>query len=363
MQKTAQTWRFWQQAFQSSKHARFSAPLLFAGLLLLLLIDIILNAGLGGVKISPAQIFSILLKPVGITLAVPYEPGQEAVFWVIRLPRIALGMVIGASLAVAGATMQGIFRNPLADPGLIGVSSGASLTAVASILFNFSALGLATLPVAAFIGGLLAVVLLYTFARHHGRTEVITLILTGVALNAMTGAATSLLITGATNQQLRSITFWLMGSLSSATWDSFLSVLPFLALGLVCLPFCAHQLNLLVLGEREARHLGVDTERLRIIGILLSALMVSASVSVCGIIGFVGLLVPHLVRLVAGPDHRVLLPASALLGAALLLLADLGARMLALPIELPLGAMTAFFGGPFFLFLLLRTRQQQGGWG
>jgi iron complex transport system permease protein len=203
----------------------------------------------------------------------------------------------------------------------------------------------------------------YGFARSGGRTEVVTLILAGIAVNAIAGAFTGLFIFVANDVQLRTIVFWTLGSLGGATWRAVWSVLPFIGIGLLLLPRWGRQLNLLVLGEREARHLGVDTERLRFALVVLAALITGASVAVAGIIGFVGLIVPHIIRLVAGPDHRLLLPASALAGASLLLLADLAARTLVLPRELPLGVVTALAGGPFFLWLLHRTRREHGGWG
>jgi len=209
---------------------------------------------------------------------------------------------------------------------------------------------------------LVATLLVYGLARHGGRTEVVTLLLTGIAINAICGAVTGFLIFSATDSQLRSIVFWSFGSLGGATWRATLTVAPLIIAGTLLLPRWARALNLLTLGEREARHLGVETERVRLLLIILTALITGASVAVCGTIGFIGLVVPHLLRLIAGPDHRLLLPASALGGAALLALADLVARTVAAPVEIPLGVITALVGGPFFLWLLQRTRRAQGGW-
>ena len=342
---------------------RRRAALLLPSLAALLLVMVLVNAGRGAVKISPAQVIAIIAGHAGLELDVTVSPQQEAVLWNIRLPRIVMAALVGGALALAGAVLQGVFRNPLADPSLVGVSSGAALGAVAAIVAGVTPLGLASLPVAAFVGGMLAMLLVYGFARSGGRTEVVTLILAGIAVNAIAGAFTGLFIFVANDVQLRTIVFWTLGSLGGATWRSVWSVLPFIGLGLLLLPRWGRQLNLLVLGEREARHLGVDTERLRFVLVTLAALITGASVAVAGIIGFVGLVVPHIIRLVAGPDHRLLLPASALTGASLLLLADLGARTLVLPRELPLGVVTALAGGPFFLWLLHRTRREHGGWG
>lgn len=336
---------------------------LFPALVLLLVGAVLLNAGLGAVRIGPLQTLAVILRHIGIETDVAVTPRDDAVLWAIRLPRIALTLLIGAGLGLSGAVLQGVFRNPLADPGLIGVSSGAALGAVTAIILGLTPLGLATLPLAAFAGGLLAALAVYGFARHEGRTEVVTLLLAGIALNAIVGALIGLLTFLADDRQLRTIVFWSLGSTGGATWSQVAAVLPFIALGLLVLPRWDRRLDLLVLGEREARHLGVDTERTKLVLVGVAALMTGAAVAVAGIVGFVGLVVPHMMRMIGGPRHRTLLPASALAGASLLLLADLVARTVALPRELPLGVVTALAGGPFFLWLLHRTRRLHGGWG
>lgn len=323
----------------------------------------ILSVGRGAVAISPAQIVAILAERAGVHLDVAHAAQQSAVLWNIRLPRVLLGILVGAGLATSGAALQGVFRNPLADPGLIGVSSGAALGAVASIIVGFAPFGPSTIAIAAFGGGLLATLIVYAFARSNGRTEVVTLLLTGIALNSIAGAATSFLIFIANDAQLRTIVFWSLGSLGGATWKAVGAILIPIGAGVLLMPSWGRALNLLSLGEREARHLGVETERVRLILIVLTALMTGAAVAFCGMIGFVGLMVPHLLRLIAGPDHRTLLPASALGGALMLVLADLVARTVASPVEVPLGVVTALAGGPFFLWLLHRTRRAHGGWG
>jgi iron complex transport system permease protein len=336
---------------------------LLPGLGALLAAAALLSVGLGALRIAPDQVIAIVAAHAGIDLGVPYGLDQDAVLWSIRLPRVVLGVLVGGGLAVAGAALQGVFRNPLADPSLIGVSSGASLGAVAAIVLGVAAAGSHTLPLLAFAGGVVATLAVYAVARFDGRTEVVTLLLTGLAVNALCGAAVGYLLFIADDQQLRGVVFWSLGSLGGATWPLVLAALPFVALAALVLPLLARSLNLLLLGEREARHLGVEVERVRLLVIVLAALATGAAVAVAGIVGFVGLIVPHLVRLVAGPDHRVLLPASGLLGAALLLFADLFARTVAAPAELPLGVVTALLGAPFFLWLLRRTRREHGGWG
>lgn len=342
---------------------RVPGVILFSTLSVLLCVAVLLNIGVGAVAILPAQVLAILLDHAGLNTGIAYSQQQDAVLWAIRLPRVVLAMLVGGGLAVAGAALQGIFRNPLAEPGLIGVSSGATVGAVGAIVLGLTPLGIATLPLAAFSGGLIATLAVYAFARQQGRAEVVTLILTGIAINAIAGALTGLFTFYADDQQLRGIVFWSLGSLGGATWQAVTATLPFIVAGVVLIPRWATALNLLVLGEHEARHLGVNTERVRLSIIILAAMMTGAAVAVAGIVGFVGLIVPHLIRLIAGPDHRVLLPASALGGATLLLFADLAARTMVVPAELPLGVVTALAGGPFFLWLLYRTRQQHGGWG
>ncbi|CAN5626773.1 iron ABC transporter permease [soil metagenome] len=334
-------------------------PGLAAGLVL----AIVLSVGVGAVSISPQQVLAIILNHLGLNFDVAYTAQQDAVVWSIRLPRVVLAVLVGSGLAVSGAALQGMFRNPLADPGLIGVSSGAALGAVIALGLGISWFGIATTPLFAFVGGVTTAVIAYSLARNHGRTEIVTLVLAGIALNTFAGAGTSMVTFVANDAQLRAIIFWSLGSLGSATWQSVAAAAPFVILGLLVSLRWGHPLNLMVLGEREARHLGIDTERMRVSVIVFTALMTGATVAVAGIIAFVGLIVPHLVRLVAGPDHRVLIPASALGGALLVVLADLVARNLVSPLELPLGVLTALIGGPFLLFLMLRTRRAQGGWG
>jgi iron complex transport system permease protein len=346
-----------------------------------LLAAVVLNLGVGAVSIAPGQVLGILADRLGLDVGATWTGQQAAVLEVIRAPRVLMCGLIGAVLAVSGAALQGVFRNPLADPSVIGVSSGAAVGAVAAIVLGAGAgaaagagttgvagtaaggLGLALTPIAAFVGGLLAALAVYAMSRREGRTEVVTMVLTGVAVSAICGAFVGLLTFLADDAQLRSIVFWSLGSMGGATWPALTAAGPMLVAAVVLLPLFGRPLNALVLGEREARHLGVDTERVRLAVVGLAALGTGASVSIAGIVGFVGLVTPHLLRLIAGPDHRLLLPASALGGAVLLLAADLAARTVVVPAELPLGVVTALVGGPFFLFLLLRTRRGHGGWG
>ncbi|TPW30536.1 iron ABC transporter permease [Martelella alba] len=283
----------------------------------------------------------------------------------IRLPRAILGFLVGASLAVCGTTMQGLFRNPLADPGLVGVSAGAGLGAVIMIVLGgslaaplYSLMGFYALPFAAFAGGLATTLVLYKVATRHGQTSVATMLLAGIALSALAGAATGFLVYLANDQQLRDLTFWSMGSLAGATWAKLFAIAPIILTAFAILPFMARGLNAITLGEATAFHMGISVQRLKNTTILAVAAATGASVAVSGGIGFVGIVVPHLLRLVIGPDHRYLLPASALLGGSMLIMADLLARTVAAPAELPIGIITAVVGGPFFLWILLRNRSR-----
>ena len=281
----------------------------------------------------------------------------------IRLPRVILGILIGAALAVSGAVMQGLFRNPLADPGLIGVSSGAGLGAIVIIVLGSTVLapvinifGIYALPLAAFGGGLATTLLLYRVATRRGQTSIATMLLAGIALGAMAGAFSGVLVFIADDRQLRDLTFWGLGSLAGATWTKIAASGPIIVLALLAAPFMARALNAMALGEATANHLGIPVQRFKNVAIVAVAASTGASVAVSGGIGFVGIVVPHLLRLLIGPDHRYLLPASALLGASLLLLADAVSRTIVAPAELPIGIVTAAVGAPFFLWILLRRR-------
>ncbi|GLZ81652.1 ABC transporter permease [Actinorhabdospora filicis] len=320
------------------------------------------SAALGAFDIPLADLAGSALHRLGLG-GRELDRVAESVLWNVRLPRVALAVLVGASLGCAGALMQGVFGNPLADPGTIGVSSGAAVGAVTAIGFGATAFGAWTVPAFAFTGGLVTVGGVYLLSRGEGGTRVVGLILTGIAVNAFAGALIGLVMSTVDNARLTGITFWQLGSMAQATWPKVLAVLPCALLGLIVAPRYARRLDLLALGERPARHLGVDVERLRLTLIVLVALLTAAAVSVSGIIGFVGLVVPHLLRMIAGPGHRFLIPGSALGGALVLLTADLAARTLAAPAELPLGVLTALIGSPFFFWLLRATRAKSGGWG
>ncbi|GAA0461750.1 iron ABC transporter permease [Streptomyces sp. NPDC046215] len=335
--------------------------LLTAGMAAALVLLALLSAGVGAYDIPLGDVLGSLLHRTGLGGAELDRVG-ESVLWNVRLPRVVLALLVGSSLGCAGALMQGVFGNPLAEPGVIGISAGAAVGAVASIALGLTFLGNWTITLCAFAGGLGTVLLVYALSRSGGRTEVVTLILTGIAVNAFAGALIGLCVFFADSAQITQITFWQLGSLAQATWPKVLAVLPCALAGLALAPLYSRKLDLLALGERPARHLGVDVERLRLVLVLVVALLTAAAVAVAGIVTFVGLLVPHLLRMAAGPGHRFLVPGSALGGALVLVAADLTARTAAQPAELPLGVLTALFGSPFFFWLLRRTRRRQGGW-
>lgn len=286
---------------------------------------------------------------------------MDTIITSIRLPRAVLGMLVGAALAASGAAIQGLFRNPLADPGLIGVSGGAALAAVAVIVLGGTTLGPLiawmgpySLMLAAFGGGFVTTLLVAHIATaRSGGTSTSTLLLAGIAINIITGSGIGLFTYMADDTQLRTLTFWSMGSLGGALWEVVLAAGSLILLALLLLPSLSKSLNALLLGESEARHLGVDVDRVKRRVMLLSALAVGAAVAAAGMVGFVGLIVPHLVRMTLGPDHRYLLPASALLGGLFLLVADMLARSLIAPAELPIGLLTSIIGGPFFIALII----------
>jgi iron complex transport system permease protein len=344
------------------------APLVFALLAIGLAVAILVSAAVGATNISLPR----LLAAIGLEQGTVADAAQLArdrlVLGTIRFPRIACATMIGACLAMAGALMQGLFRNPLADPALVGVSSGGALAAAATIVITDKLLSAGSalppfeiLPVAAFGGSLLTTFILYRIASRSGRTSIALFLLAGLALAALANAGIGLLVFTADDRQLRDIGFWLLGSLSGATWGKAAMVAPLAAAVLMAVPFVARPLDVLVLGEAEAFHAGINVERLKVAAIIMVSAMTGAAVAVCGIVGFVGIVVPHLLRLSVGPSHRVLLPAAALFGALLMLAADTCARLIAAPAEVPIGVLTAAVGAPFFLTLLLRQRSLMSG--
>ena len=344
------------------------ARLFTLGLVGLLPLVVGLSVITGSVPVSLDNFIGLLQNWLGFAVANADEQLQPwLVIELIRLPRTIMGVVIGSTLAVCGAAMQGLFRNPLADPSIIGVSSGAALGAGVGIVLTgllpvvlVATLQSYTVPFLAFIGGFVTTLVVYKIGTTGNGTSVATMLLAGIAIGALSGAGMGILNYVADDTTLRNMTFWQMGSLGGANWGQLAFIVPLL-LGLQLLMMThARGLNAMLLGESEARHLGFDIQLLKLRLIVMTALGVGVAVSVSGMIGFVGLVVPHLVRMSIGPDHRWLMPASALLGASLLLLADIIARIVISPAELPIGIVMALLGAPFFMSLLWKQRTRIG---
>jgi iron complex transport system permease protein len=336
-------------------------PQPLAGAALGLIAAAVLVLALAELALGPVSIPS---SRVLATLAGGGDAAESAIIWQIRLPRLVLGCAVGAALALSGATLQGMLRNPLADPGLVGVTAGASLGAVGVIVLGAALAG--SLPEAlrpwllsgaAFLGGVLVLGLVMRIAKHAGETSVATLILAGVAVNAIAAAAIGGLVYVSDDQQLRDLTFWSMGSLGASTWPLVLAAAGLTLAAAPALLAQARGLDLMQLGERAAFHSGLDVERLKRRSALAIALAVGAVTAAAGPIGFIGLVAPHLARLILGPRHAVLLPAAVLVGIGLVLAADLAVRLAVPPAEPPIGLATSLIGGPFFLWLLLGRRE------
>ncbi|RLP83986.1 iron ABC transporter permease [Mycetocola lacteus] len=345
-----------------SKHRLTGRRLtLIGGLAIALVLAIFISLGLGQFPIAPHEVWNLIIAKFGVSVP-PAAPGAEAALWTVRMPRLLLGVLVGAALAGSGLLLQAIFGNPLADAGVIGISSGAALGAALAIVTGMAALGNWTVPALAFVGGLISVFAVYMVSRSGGKTEVVTLILTGIAINAICAAGLGFLTFLGNTSSREQIVFWQLGSLNGALWTQVATVFPVVVIGLIVAYLVAPKLDLFALGEKSARHLGVNVEALRITVILLVAVLVSVAVAFTGIIGFVGLVIPHLMRMIIGPAHRPLLLASVLGGALLVVLADLFARTAIANADLPIGMVTSLVGGPFFFWLLIRTRKSQGGW-
>lgn len=351
-------------AGESVKRSRFSPVTFYSVLLPLLLIILFAGVGIGSTSVSWSTILRVIelkLLPSAWTASLSVSRADEAIVWLIRVPRVVVAFFVGAGLASAGVVMQGLFRNPLAEPSIIGAGAGAVLGGVISFVAGWSAASVITLPVMAMIGALLSLMLVYAMATRGGVTPVASLLLSGVAASALLGAASSLLLSlNIVNWQIaQDIVFWMMGGLDARTWTHVWLCAPFVGVGIIAAIVQTRDLDLLQLGEETAASFGVNVESSKRMLTLTSAILTGAAVAVAGLVGFVGLLVPHAVRLILGPANRALLLGSAVAGGAFLVLCDILARTLHPPTEIRLGIVTSLFGGPLFLFLLLR--QYRGG--
>lgn len=331
--------------------------------LILLAVTLLFCIGIGSVYVPAGDIAAILLHRIpGLSrLITPdWTTAAEQIVVQVRLPRVLLGMLVGASLAVAGAGFQGVLRNPLADPFTLGVSSGSAIGAAVLIFFGwqFSLLGIFTLPMVAFVTGAVTLWIVIWLARENGKLPIESLVLSGVVMQSFLGAVVSFL-TAMSKKTINEIYYWTMGSLSLRGWSYTAILLPYLLIGALFLWSRAKHLNLLTLGERQASHSGMAVERTKLAVLLVATLMTAAAVSVSGVIGFAGLVVPHMIRLITGPDYRLIIPLSALGGGIFMMWSDLAARSLLAPTEIPLGIVTAFVGAPFFGYLLYRKKKQR----
>jgi len=337
----------------------FHWKLIITYLTVILGLTVVLATTLGAARISPLVVLKILMAklPLINNLVIPtWSIGEATIILQIRLPRIILGMLVGVALGVAGTAMQGLFKNPMADPYIMGISSGAALGAIFTIVFGLTIFGMYTIPLIAFVGAAAAIFLVYNIASVRGKLPVSTLLLAGIAVTLFLSAIISFLMYTA-GEQLHGIVFWLMGGLWGRNWNHVMMAFPFICFGSILIYIFARDLNVILLGEEPAQHLGIEVETLKKIIILSTSLITAAAVSVSGIIGFVGLVIPHIMRILVGPDHRILLPSSALVGGIFLIWADTLARTIIAPTEIPVGIITALFGAPFFIYLL-RTRKR-----
>jgi iron complex transport system permease protein len=329
--------------------------LLISALLgILLILVILLSITMGSVKVKPLRSISILFQSL-LGLKSEGTETEKTIILSLRFPRALLAGLVGAGLSVSGAIFQALLRNPLADPYILGVSSGAAVGAIIAILMGLSTLSFG-LPFASFIGAFLTILVVFYFGRQDGKIHPNTLLLAGVITSSFLSALIMFFISISQKEELRTIVFWLMGDFSFSNYRVIGMIFPYILFAFLLLYLHARQFNLILSGEESALQLGVDVERLKLISYLCASLITAASVSVCGLIGFVGLIVPHSVRLVFGPDHRLLIPSSALVGASFLIVSDTLGRTLLAPVELPVGVITATLGGPFFIYLL-RTRK------
>ena len=329
------------------------------GLAVFLIILIVIATTIGSVKVPLETTFQILLSKIPFIDITPAWPdGTDTIILDVRLPRVIMAGLVGAALSTAGATYQGLFRNPLADPYLIGAAQGASLGAIIGFLLPaaWAITGIGIIPVFAFIGAIVATAIVYGLARGGKTLPVTTLILAGVALSALLSSIVSYLII-TSGDKMHGIVFWLMGSFSLSQWSDIGLVLPYIAVGIGVILVFARPLNVMQLDEEQAQQLGINVERTKLILLAASTLITAAAVSFVGTIGFVGIIIPHAVRLIWGADHRFLLPLSVLVGAIFLILADLLARTVQAPTEIPIGVITALCGAPFFLYLLRRRKR------
>ena len=326
-----------------------------------LVVCLLLAIAFGAVSIPLLDVTKMSLNKLGIFDFDPsWRAVEETIIFQVRLPRVIGGVLVGAALSTAGVLFQGLLRNPMADPYIIGTSAGAAFGATIAMILpiSYTFLNFGVMPIFAFVGALAAVLLVYSLARVGGKTPIVSMLLAGFAISAMLTAAMFLLITVVGERHLSSVYLFLMGGISANNWEQLFAIAPLIIGGIIVARLFAFHLNAFALGEEGAAHVGIEVERDKLIILGLGSLLTAAAVSISGLIGFVGLVIPHAMRLILGPEHRLLLPASALMGGAFLILADLLARTVPSTGEIPVGIITALIGAPFFIYLLRRTRRE-----
>jgi len=339
------------------RKSKYSSGTFFIGMLVVFFLVAVLSLSWGQIDIPFRNVLAALSQAAGLPFLrdVTVTPEQQAVLWHIRMPRTLVGLLVGAGLGASGTVMQGIFSNPLADPGIIGVSSGAAVGAVLAIALGFSETSMFAMPAFAFVGSLAAVTLTVCLAMRHGKVPVMTLLLAGVVVGMLLGAITAGILTVINEQKLQQYLFWTIGGLDYRRWEHVLIGAGPICSGILIMLLMARHLNILVLGDVEAKAVGMPVAKYRLLLLAVAAMTTATGVCISGNIGFVGLVVPHMMRMVVGPDHRRLLPASVLAGGAFLVLCDTLGRILVPPMEIRVGIMTALLGTPYFLYLLRKT--------
>jgi len=339
--------------------------LFFLSMIFILFILLIIGVSYGPVKITIFNVLVIIFQEFGFLKDIFISDINKIVLLDIRLPRVVLGAIVGLALGTSGAILQGLFRNPLVDPGFIGVSSGAAVGAMFAILFTqviqlyfWNFLIPFILPILAIIGSFITTILVYKMSKVDGKTNIMTMLLSGIAVNAISGSIIGLFVSVSSDIQLRSFTFWTLGGLDNADWFVVFLTALFVTIPLIMVFKMKYELDIFMLGDSEAHHLGLNVEALKKKIILMSSIMVGISVSFCGMIGFIGLVTPHLVRLFIGPKHKLLIPGAALLGAIILSLSDLIAKSIIAPAQLPLGVITSAIGAPFFIWLIINQKKR-----
>lgn len=326
-------------------------PLMFVALAGVMLVGV----AVGTVYVPVDRVFRIILKNWGLLKMDEFPGGQESIIYLVRFPRVVVAALTGAALATSGAVMQGMFRNPMADPGILGVSSGAGLGAVISIVLGLSAGSIFVLPLFASIGAIAAVSVIYLLSARHGKIPTLTLILSGIAVSTFIGAVTSVILTNMKDYQMKAFIFWTIGSLKDKAWDHAGLIAPPVLICILILFTFSRDLNVMQLGEEEAQSVGLDPSKTRRLLLVFTSIATAVAVSVSGPISFIGLIVPHIARLITGPDHRVLIPVSALGGAVFLVGCDMISR---LANETSVGIITSLLGAPYFLYLLVKARKE-----